>query len=62
MTANDKSELPKLGGPAARALADAGIASISDVRRYSLDDIAHLHGVGPKAVRLLQQALDKEDP
>ncbi|KGJ72051.1 hypothetical protein GY21_17925 [Cryobacterium roopkundense] len=50
--------LPKIGAPATRALAAAGVTSLADVRRSSLDDMAALHGVGPKAIRLLREALD----
>lgn len=56
--ADTDDELPKIGAPATRALAAAGITSLSDVRRVSLDDLAALHGVGPKAIRILREALD----
>jgi len=54
-------ELPKIGAPAMRALAETGITSLADVQRASLDDLAALHGVGPKAIRILRDALDSED-
>ncbi|MCR2826262.1 helix-hairpin-helix domain-containing protein [Microbacterium sp. zg.Y909] len=50
-------ELPKIGAPAGRALAQAQIRTMDDVRRVGLDHIATLHGVGPKAVELLREAL-----
>ena len=50
--------LPALGAPAARALEEAGVHDLDDVRRVGLDHLATLHGVGPKALRLLQMALD----
>jgi len=50
--------LPAIGAPAARALEEAGVHDLNDVRRVGLDHLATLHGVGPKALRLLQMALD----
>lgn len=46
-----------LSGPALRALAHAGIRTLAQLSQHSEDDIATLHGMGPKGVRLLQQAL-----
>lgn len=46
-----------IGGPATRALAGAGLTSLSDVARLSDAELLALHGVGPKAVRLLREAL-----
>jgi hypothetical protein len=45
----------KLGRPATGALIDAGYRSVTDLPA-DLDSLLALHGVGPKAVRLLQQA------
>ena len=45
----------KLGRPATGALIDAGYRSVADLPT-DLDGLLALHGVGPKAVRLLQQA------
>lgn len=46
-----------LSGPALRALANAGIRSMTQLAEYTADDIAAMHGMGPKAVRLLEQEL-----
>ncbi|MDY0913686.1 helix-hairpin-helix domain-containing protein [Rathayibacter festucae] len=54
-------QLPAIGAPAARALAEAGVQDVDDLRRVGLDHLATLHGVGPKALRLLRQALDAAD-
>ena len=51
--------LPKIGAPAIRALHEAGVYTLDDVRRVGLDQLATLHGVGPKALRLLRIALDE---
>jgi hypothetical protein len=52
--------LPKTSGPAARALAEAGIRSLDDLRGRDLDTLSGLHGVGPKAIRILEEALADE--
>jgi hypothetical protein len=52
---------PGLGAPATRVLALQGIATLDDVRGVDLDDLLQLHGVGPKAIRLLREALSATD-
>jgi hypothetical protein len=49
--------LPETGAPARAALAAAGIRSLEDLEGVDLDGLLELHGVGPKAVRLLRAAL-----
>lgn len=46
-----------IGGPAMRALLGAGILTLDDVANRSEDELLALHGVGPKAVRILMAAL-----
>lgn len=51
------SDLPSsIGRPATNGLAAAGITSLSDALKLSDADLLALHGVGPKAVRLLREA------
>jgi predicted flap endonuclease-1-like 5' DNA nuclease len=45
------------GRPALGALTHAGIATLQDVARLSEKELLGLHGVGPKAVRVLREAL-----
>ena len=45
----------KLGRPATGALIDAGYRSVADLPA-DLGSLLTLHGVGPKAVRLLEPA------
>jgi hypothetical protein len=45
----------RIGRPATGALLDAGYRTIADLPA-ELDGLLTLHGVGPKAVRLLKQA------
>lgn len=49
--------LPKLGAPATRAIQAAGyteLRQLADVRR---SDLATLHGMGPKALDIIEAAL-----
>ena len=51
------SDLPKLAAPAQRALAAAGIHRLDQLAKFSEDDIAHLHDIGPTALKQLRRAL-----
>ncbi|UTX52490.1 hypothetical protein [Leucobacter aridicollis] len=50
-------DLPRIGRPATSALLLAGIASLAEVAKLSRAEVLSLHGVGPKAVRILEVAL-----
>ena len=50
-----------LAAPARRALIDEGLYKVSDLRKYSLDAIKELHGMGPNAIRILITAMKKSD-
>ncbi|KAB2379953.1 helix-hairpin-helix domain-containing protein [Actinomadura montaniterrae] len=51
-------DLPKaIGGPATRALAGAGITTLAEVAALTDAELLAMHGVGPKAVRILREAL-----
>ena len=45
----------RIGRPASGALIDAGYRTLADLPT-DLDELLALHGVGPKAVRLLGEA------
>lgn len=47
----------RLGQPARRALANAGYTRLAQLAAVSEAEIARLHGVGPKALRQLREAL-----
>lgn len=49
-----------LGGPALRALAGAGISSMAQLVRRSEAELSALHGMGPKALRILKTALAQQ--
>jgi len=52
--------LPRsIGAPATRALTAAGYTELSQLARVPAAELAQLHGVGPKALRLLQEALQE---
>jgi predicted flap endonuclease-1-like 5' DNA nuclease len=46
-----------IGRPATAALSAAGISSLDQVSAMTDAELLALHGVGPKAVRLLREAL-----
>lgn len=46
-----------LSGPALRALAYAGIRSMTQLAQRTEAEVAALHGMGPKGVRMLREAL-----
>ncbi|MBA3671007.1 MAG: hypothetical protein H0W68_03155 [Gemmatimonadaceae bacterium] len=48
---------PLVGGQALRALAHAGIRSLSELSLWTEHDLSQLHGIGPKALRLLKESL-----
>ena len=49
--------LPRIGAPATRALASIGDESLEQVAGRSASELLALHGVGPKAVAILTDAL-----
>lgn len=49
-------DLPKLAAPARRALASAGIFTLEDLQLISPQVLADLHGMGPNALAVLEQA------
>ena len=52
------SEL-KIGEPARRALALLNIYLVEECSKYSKKELLELHGVGPKAIRLIEEELLK---
>jgi predicted flap endonuclease-1-like 5' DNA nuclease len=56
---NAERQLQNLDAPAAMALDEAGARNLDDVEKAGLDHLATLHGVGPKAIRVLKAALEE---
>lgn len=52
--------LPAIGAPATRALLGAGYARLAQLTKVTEDELLALHGVGPKAIRILREALAAE--
>lgn len=44
-----------LAAPARRALVDAGILKISDLKKWSDEELLELHGMGPNAMKILKK-------
>ena len=49
--------LPKIGAPATRALAGAGYTTLRQLAGVPRSELAELHGMGPKALRIIEAAL-----
>lgn len=47
------AQLPPIGRPATAALAGVGITGWSDLAGHTADELLALHGVGPKAITIL---------
>ena len=57
----DQPDFPKgIGAPATRALVAAGYTKLSDLLGVPAARLKALHGMGPKAMRLLQEALERQ--
>lgn len=54
-------DLPKIGRPANSALLSEGLTTLREVAGFGKKRLAELHGVGPKAIRILSVALDEAD-
>ena len=55
---NDNSDFPtRLAKPAQRALAGAGYTHLEQLTRVSEAELLKLHGMGPKALGQLREAL-----
>jgi hypothetical protein len=52
------TDLPAgLSNPARRALATLGITRLDQLSAHRANEILELHGMGPKGIRILRQAL-----
>jgi hypothetical protein len=48
-----------IGAPATRALIAAGYSGLSELDGVPVADLQRLHGMGPRALRVIQEALQK---
>jgi hypothetical protein len=49
-----------IGAPATRALAAAGYGELGQLAGVPVAELRKLHGMGPKALRLVQEALEEQ--
>lgn len=54
---DDPKDLPNIGRPARSALAAIDIHDLAGVSRLSEKELLDLHGIGPKAIKILKPAL-----
>ncbi|MBB2946784.1 ethanolamine utilization microcompartment shell protein EutS [Actinoplanes lutulentus] len=52
-------DLPPIGRPATSAFLAAGITTLAHVSAHSRRDLLAMHGVGPKAIKILTAALSE---
>jgi hypothetical protein len=57
---NQSSTLPKTSAPAQRALTAAGYYRLEQLTQVSEAELLRLHGMGPKAIGILRQALQEK--
>jgi hypothetical protein len=53
-----ETDFPKTSQPALRALIAAGYTRLEQLTNITEADLLKLHGMGPKAVRILREALE----
>ncbi len=55
----EADDLPPIGAPATRALHAAGYTRVDQLAGVPERILGQLHGVGPKALRILRETLEK---
>lgn len=56
----NQTPLPNIGRPATRALEGIGVTTLEQAADHRAADLLALHGVGPRAIRILEAALAAE--
>lgn len=59
-TPDQIGDLPKIGRPASRALLALGVTTLEQVAAMPEAELLALHGVGPRAIRILREALEQQ--
>jgi hypothetical protein len=60
MGTSSEAGFPKgIGSPATRALKQAGYDDLTQLADVPVAELRRLHGVGPKALRLIKEALEQ---
>lgn len=57
MNSTPEHDFPKIGRPATNTLLAAGYTRLEQLTQVSEADLLKLHGMGPKAFRILKEAL-----
>ncbi len=52
-------EFPNINVPAFHALHSAGVVKLSDLTKYTEEELLTLHGFGPSALRILTETLEE---
>ncbi len=60
MTSAEAGLPTSIGAPATRALVAAGYTELRQLGGVPSTELKKLHGMGPKALRLLQEALEQQ--
>lgn len=55
--AGREGDLPNIGKVARRELAEHGITTLAQVGEHTEAELLAIHGVGPKATRILREAM-----
>ena len=53
-------DLPRIGRPANSALLAAGVSTLAEVAKIGRRNLLAMHGIGPKAVRILSESLAEQ--
>ncbi|OGD08283.1 hypothetical protein A2397_03570 [Candidatus Amesbacteria bacterium RIFOXYB1_FULL_44_23] len=53
-------EFPRIGAPAFRAIDSIGITRLTQLIKHSEQELFVLHGLGPKAIKLLRERLTEK--
>jgi uncharacterized protein YdhG (YjbR/CyaY superfamily) len=56
----ESTPFPKIGSPATRALEAAGYTHLEQLTKVTEAELGRLHGMGPKALRILGEALGEK--
>ena len=54
------ADFPKVSAPAMRALTSAGYTQLTQLAGVARAELETLHGMGPKALGILQEALQEQ--
>jgi len=49
-----------IAAPARRALVNAKILKLADLKKWSISDLSALHGMGPSALKIINKELKKK--